>query len=189
MDYPYSITVDKEDKIYVTGTSVGNGSDYDYFTISYDSSGDIIWSSRYNGSANSGDFSQFIITDSIGNIYITGSAFETGTGSDIVTIKFSRSIGIRNINENIPNGYRLFQNFPNPFNPKTSIKFSIPIPTLVRIVVYDITGKELDILANKSFLPGLYQIDWNAEKYSSGIYFFRIISKNFSDTKKMVLIK
>lgn len=89
----------------------------------------------------------------------------------------------------LPNSYELSQNYPNPFNPATTIKFSIPEAADVKVIVYDALGKEVEILAKNYYQPGNYKIEWNASQYASGIYFYRLESKNFNMVKKMVLIK
>ncbi|MBE2219735.1 MAG: T9SS type A sorting domain-containing protein [Ignavibacteria bacterium] len=91
--------------------------------------------------------------------------------------------------ENIPKKFTLFQNYPNPFNPKTTIKFSISNPENVRLRVFDITGKFVAELVDKFYTIGTYEIDFDATGLSSGIYFYRIEMSDFSDSKKMILVK
>ncbi|MEO8513500.1 MAG: T9SS type A sorting domain-containing protein, partial [Ignavibacteria bacterium] len=98
-------------------------------------------------------------------------------------------IGIQNISNEIPKSYFLSQNYPNPFNPTTNIKFSIPKASLVKLVVYDITGREVETLVNEILNAGTYNADWNASNYSSGVYFYKVESADFNDVKKMVLVK
>lgn len=91
---------------------------------------------------------------------------------------------------NSPEYYKLEQNYPNPFNPVTNITFSINRNDVVSLKVYDILGKEIETLLNNSQLnPGTYNVVFNGAKYSSGIYFYRLETGNYSDVKKMVLIK
>ncbi len=101
----------------------------------------------------------------------------------------STAIGIEPISNEIPKQFLLHQNYPNPFNPETNIKFDLPENTFVRFIVYDITGKEIDILINEQMNKGSYEIKWNAARLPSGIYFYRIITEKFSDSRKMILIK
>jgi len=96
---------------------------------------------------------------------------------------------IKNVKTEIPKDFQLYQNYPNPFNPVTTIKFSIPKNEYVEMKIYDIAGKELATLVSDPYLAGTYQVDFNASKLSSGIYFYRIIAGDFSMTKKMILIK
>jgi len=88
-----------------------------------------------------------------------------------------------------PYKYELAQNYPNPFNPSTTIKFSIPQSGNVKVTVYDAIGREVVTLINNFCQAGSYKIEWNATSYASGIYFYRIESRNFVMVKKMVLIK
>ena len=96
--------------------------------------------------------------------------------------------GITNTN-GIANTYSLSQNFPNPFNPTTSINFSIPKDGLVKIVVYDVLGKEVATLVNDEQTAGNYEVTFDASKLTSGVYFYKITSGDFSDVKKMLLVK
>jgi hypothetical protein len=93
-------------------------------------------------------------------------------------------------NENtIPQVYSLSQNYPNPFNPVTEIKFSIPKSSNVRISVYDAIGNEVAILLDGYKNVGNYSITWNALNFSSGIYYYKLETKDFSQVKKMILLK
>ena len=97
-------------------------------------------------------------------------------------------VGITNTN-GIANTYNLSQNFPNPFNPTTSINFSIPKDGLVKLVVYDILGKEVTTLVNGEQAAGNYEVTFDASKLTTGVYFYKVTSGDFSDVKKMVLVK
>ena len=91
--------------------------------------------------------------------------------------------------KNLPKTYALYLNYPNPFNPFTSISYSIPKTSLTKLIVYDILGREIKTLVNEEKLPGNYEIEFNASDLSSGIYFYRLQTGNFIETKKMVLMK
>ena len=189
LDWPYKLAIDRQCNVYVTGGSFGLSGNFDYYTISYDTLGNVIWSNRYNGSANSSDIAQYVALDNAQNLYVTGSAVETGTGNNIVTIKYSKNVGIQNISENIPSDYKLYQNYPNPFNPSTTIKFALPKTMFVKMTVYDITGRELEVLVNERVQAGAYLTTWNGERFSSGVYFYKIQTEDFIQTKLMLLIK
>lgn len=100
-------------------------------------------------------------------------------------------VGISNFSENIPEIFQLFQNYPNPFNPSTKINFDIPSGKSgnVKLVIYNSIGKEMATLVNESLLPGVYEVEWNASGFPSGIYFCKLETGNFSETKRMVLLK
>jgi hypothetical protein len=104
-------------------------------------------------------------------------------------------VGIELISTEIPQLYNLYQNYPNPFNPTTKIRFSIPPyqvgqgDRLVILKIYDVLGKEIATIVNEQLNPGTYEVEWNAEDYPSGIYFYTLITNTFSQTNKMVIIK
>jgi len=98
-------------------------------------------------------------------------------------------IGIKPISNEIPKDFRLGQNYPNPFNPKTIINFQLPVSKFVKLIVYDVIGKEIIALVNEDLNPGIYEVSWNASNYPSGIYFYKVITQDFSESKKMILIK
>lgn len=88
-----------------------------------------------------------------------------------------------------PVGFRLYDNYPNPFNPVTKIKFDLPEASNVNITVYDMLGSKVEEIVNSRLSAGSYEADWNASGYSSGIYFYRIATQDFTDTKRMILAK
>jgi len=99
-------------------------------------------------------------------------------------------VGITNIHTGVPNSYSLHQNYPNPFNPTTTIKFDIPKDANVTFEIYDVLGRLVATLANNEFKKAdEYEVTWDAAKFASGVYFYRITANDFVDTKKMVLLK
>ncbi|RPI13606.1 MAG: T9SS C-terminal target domain-containing protein [Ignavibacteriae bacterium] len=98
--------------------------------------------------------------------------------------------GVKEISSQVPSGYKLYQNYPNPFNPKTIINYQIAMSNNVKLVIYDVMGKEIAVLVNQKQNAGTYEIDWDAGNYSSGVYFYSLIIDNkIIDSKKMLLIK
>jgi hypothetical protein len=93
------------------------------------------------------------------------------------------------VSSEIPTEFKLYENFPNPFNPSTSIQYDIPENSFVKLVVYDITGKEVTTLVNETMAAGKYEAVWNGKEFASGIYFCRITAGDFKSTKSMVLLK
>jgi len=89
----------------------------------------------------------------------------------------------------LPNSYRLFQNYPNPFNPETTIRFDVKEKSLVELKIYDILGCEVKVLINSVHQPGSYKIIFEAKNLPSGVYLCRIRMKNFTDTKKLLLLE
>lgn len=96
---------------------------------------------------------------------------------------------IQSNNNEIPRVYALYQNFPNPFNPVTYISFDIPKVSFTRLTIYDVLGKEISVIVNEILAAGRYKVDWNADKFASGIYFYKIDAGGFVDRKKMVVLK
>lgn len=100
-----------------------------------------------------------------------------------------RPTGIENISSEIPTEYKLFNNYPNPFNSQTKIKFQVPKDGLVRLRIYDVSGKEVGEILNSSLRAGTYEANWNAGYLSSGVYFYLLESNGFKDVKRAVLLK
>lgn len=103
--------------------------------------------------------------------------------------KYTYPIGIKRISSEVPNSYVLHQNYPNPFNPVTKITFDIPKSSFTEIKVYDNLGREVATLISQQLKPGSYETEWNASNYPSGVYYYKLVSSDFSTTKKMVLVK
>jgi uncharacterized delta-60 repeat protein len=99
------------------------------------------------------------------------------------------SIGIEKVGEQIPKEFKLNNNFPNPFNPKTKIRFELPKNIDVKINVYNILGKEITTLIDGKYVSGIYEVDFDASNLSSGIYICRMIAGDYVSTKKMILLK
>ena len=96
---------------------------------------------------------------------------------------------IYDITTEIPSKYDLAQNYPNPFNPVTNLEFGISNLRFVTLKVYDMLGKEVSTLVNEKQSPGTYQVEFDAGSLTSGIYFYRLTSGDFTDTRRMMLIK
>ena len=98
------------------------------------------------------------------------------------------STGIKQEKE-IPNSFHLFQNYPNPFNPSTKISWELPTNSWLTLKIYNVLGNEVATLVNEEKEAGYHSIKFNASNLPSGVYFYRIKSENFIDTKKMILLK
>jgi hypothetical protein len=135
------------------------------------------------------------------NQLITGGIFGSVSGvsaNNIAACDVSNIItGTSNNGNTLPNTFKLEQNYPNPFNPSTKIKFTVRNSLLeggmggdlVQLTIYNALGKEVETLVNDKMNPGNYEVEWNASKYSSGVYFYTLKANNFSETKKMLLVK
>jgi hypothetical protein len=112
---------------------------------------------------------------------------------DTIRLRFMQAqnclIGIENISSQIPDNYSLAQNFPNPFNPSTRISFSVKQSGMVKLAVYDILGKEVATLVREQLGPGTYEYTFEANQLPSGMYFYRLETESFAETKKMILLK
>jgi len=109
-----------------------------------------------------------------------------------IKIGYYATVGLKEIKNEIINEYNLFQNYPNPFNPITNIKYQIPKNSFVTLKVYDVLGREVETLVNEFQKAGTYETQFPSNtnlNISSGIYFYRLSARDFSEIKKMVLIK
>lgn len=175
---------------------------YDYCRVEVSSNNGTNWSevTSYNGNMQTWTYQSFNITsftNSSANVRIRfrltsdGSLNYDGWYVDDIKITGYQSIptGIGNNWNVTPNKFALEQNFPNPFNPATQINYSVAKEGLVRITIIDLLGREVKTLVNEVKAPGYYAVDFNGTNLSSGMYFYRMESGNFIDTKKMTLIK
>lgn len=101
----------------------------------------------------------------------------------------SQVIGIQNISNEVPAKFELGQNYPNPFNPVTNFKIQVPKQGNVKIILFDITGKEVKVLLNQNLNAGVYNVDLDASNLSSGTYFYKMETNGFTDVKKMIVVK
>jgi type IX secretion system substrate protein len=106
----------------------------------------------------------------------------------------SDCVGIEPLSNEFPVRFQLYQNYPNPFNASTKIKFDIPSnvkreTSNVKIIIYDVLGREVALLVNEKLKPGTYEVQWDAVNYPSGVYYYRLVGGDYTETKKMVLIK
>ena len=183
-----SLALDGSGNVYVTGSSsAGSGTFYDYATIKYNSSGVQQWVTRYNGLGE--DEASSLALDSSGNVYVTGHSSGSGTDADYATIKYSQSVGIKQLSSILPDRFSISQNYPNPFNPSTKIKFDIIKSGLVKLKIFDISGKEVALLVEENLSPGSYETEFVGSNFTSGVYFYKIETGSFVETKKMLMIK
>ncbi len=97
--------------------------------------------------------------------------------------------GLGNSQNNTPNNFTLYQNYPNPFNPVTKIQYDLPKKSYVTLSIYDVLGKLACTLVNETKDAGSYLIEYNASALPSGVYFYKIKAGEFSEVKKMILLK
>ena len=122
----------------------------------------------------------------------TGTITVTAAGASgspkIVEVRQATYTDVRDLNDK-PETFNLFQNFPNPFNPTTNIRFNLSKDSMVSLKVYNILGQEIAQLINKEMPAGSYQYDFDASQLTSGLYIYKIQTENFVQAKKMLLMK
>jgi photosystem II stability/assembly factor-like uncharacterized protein len=123
------------------------------------------------------------------NFIDANTGYVVGDGGVVYKTTTGGVIGIEPISNEIPKDFVLYQNYPNPFNPTTNIKFSIPKAAFVTLAVYDMLGREIQTLVNENLSPATYEVKWDAAGFSSGIYFYKLLTPDFSLVKKMSVIK
>lgn len=148
--------------------------------------GSVSWFAQYTAPA--GNYTHLTVIRPEFMSYSNGNLFAIRNNGGISRY-FYYGEGVTIISSETPNIYKLVQNFPNPFNPVTNIGFQIVEFGFTRIVVYDALGKQVQNLVNQELKPGTYEFNWDASAYPSGIYFYKLTSNGYTDTKKMVLIK
>jgi hypothetical protein len=140
----------------------------------------INWQNQYTGT-----------TKSIRDLYVLNENYLWASGDSGVVLRTTTG-GATFINNNTiekPEKYELYQNYPNPFNSMTNVKFEILNAEMVEIKVFDLSGKEVRTLVNEYKQAGTYEVSFDAEGLSSGIYFYKMTAGEFSDVKRMVLLK
>ncbi|HEY5122342.1 MAG TPA: T9SS type A sorting domain-containing protein [Ignavibacteria bacterium] len=128
-------------------------------------------------------------------LLISGNHIFAGIGNNSVWKRpLMEIIGIKPINTIIPDKYNLYQNYPNPFNPSTKIKFDIRAgvrsqESEVKLIIYDITGREIQTLVNEKLNPGTYEVTFDGSNFASGVYFYQLRSSDYVNTKKFIVLK
>jgi len=173
------------------GYVVTGVSNYDYSTffgnlvvIKTDSNGNSLWTKTFEGGVGNS-----ILQTSDGGYIVAGQNISPDNPG-IWLIRFAPDVTAVDEHQNpTAKDYRLHQNYPNPFNPSTAISYHLSVSTQVSLKVYDVLGNEVASLVNGEQNSGSHSINFNAAQLSSGIYFYRLDTENFSETKPMLLIK
>jgi photosystem II stability/assembly factor-like uncharacterized protein len=138
------------------------------------------------------------ISNNLNSIYFVdnNTGWVAGNGGIILKTTNGGILTVEPISSEIPKSYSLSQNYPNPFNPSTKIRFSVPsgkfeIPnqSKVKIIVYDLLGREITRLVNEQLKPGTYEVEFDGSNFASGVYYYTLQTESFKETKRMVLIK
>ncbi|MBE0572456.1 MAG: T9SS type A sorting domain-containing protein [Ignavibacteriaceae bacterium] len=138
------------------------------------------WSPRNSGLIDISILS--LICDS--SDYLFAATMSTG-----VYRSFYPTTAVENESDNVPSTFSLYQNYPNPFNPTTTIAYEIPERGFVTLKVYDVLGREVATLLNEEKPAGSYKIEFNGTSLTSGIYFYQLNAGNYSETRKMILLR
>lgn len=144
-----------------------------------------------NGGDNWDTLQKIITSGSISSIYFTsentgwaiggiGAILKTTTGGNVFVTQSSTTI---------PDNFYLKQNYPNPFNPNTVISFQLPVAGFISLKVYDINGRVISEIVNETLNAGEYKINFDGSAFPSGVYYYKLTSGNFAETKKMILLK
>jgi len=196
-DWAVALAVDDRCNVYVVGNSHGDGTDHDIVTIKYDTHGNELWVQRYNGPADTADYASAIAVDDSGNVYVCGYSVGCGTGFDYVTIKYVQTpvqVTDETRDDEQPSEFTLSQSYPNPFNQTTRIQFKLANSGHVALTLHDVLGRKVRTIVSEYLSAGNKSVFWDGKNDSgkgvaSGVYFYRIQVGNFSDTKKLVLLK
>jgi photosystem II stability/assembly factor-like uncharacterized protein len=158
-----------------TGYFVNN-----YLNVYKSTNGGVNWFAQLTGATSTSLISVFFLNENTG---FAGGA----NGVILKTIK--GGVGVQNISSSVPDKYSLEQNYPNPFNPTTNIRYQITKNSYVTLKVYNILGKEIATLVNEKLSAGTYEVKFDGSNLPSGIYFYKLETDKFKDTKKLVLLK
>ncbi|MFA6455412.1 MAG: SBBP repeat-containing protein [Bacteroidota bacterium] len=191
---PSALIVDSYHNLFITGKC-----DSALITLKYNFSGDVLWSDLYYYEGSQATAPNTMRLDGKGNLFIGATTFRGTEGwagymnegwSMFTTIKYSQvSLSDVSREENILSSFSLHQNFPNPFNPSTTIRYDIPSSAHVKLTIHDILGREIATLVNEEQSAGWKEVQWNAKNVSSGIYLYKLQAGNFVESKKMLLMK
>ncbi len=188
-DWGQCIALDNAGAVYVAGTSNEGANGTDFIVLKYSTLfANQHWAAKY--SLSTSDTLASMVLDANYNIIVSGHQKRfLNNDRDMGVYKLASTIGIQETSGIIPEKFELGQNYPNPFNPVTNIRIQLPSSGFVKLVVFDITGKEAAVLVNENLSAGAYNIDFDASNLASGVYFYRFEITGFTDVKKMMLVK
>jgi hypothetical protein len=199
--------------IYYSSNAGSQVNEEQIYSLNYIKDSTVVWNSSFGGMKFQITFYQMpssdtstinLIGDGLGSVNVSFKKFigiVYNSYSYDFGVSYSNLIGYRingkqwgqltgvNTNLNIVSDYKLEQNYPNPFNPTTKIMYKLPKEGMVSLKIYDMLGREVKTLVNEHKNAGSYNIEFNANHLTSGIYFYRLTSGNFTQVKKLILIK
>jgi Secretion system C-terminal sorting domain len=188
-DYPYISASDQNVHLVWGDSRDGNGEIY----YKHSTNGGVSWGTDTRLTNNiSGSFMPRVsVSGTVVHVLWSDNRDSSSSTSEIYYKRnpTGNPIGIINISTGIPSSFSLNQNYPNPFNPSTVIRFSLSGVSNASLKVYDVMGREVEILVNEKLQPGTYESSFDGSRFTSGVYFYKLITEGFSETKKMLMIK
>ncbi|MEE9269770.1 MAG: T9SS type A sorting domain-containing protein [Candidatus Krumholzibacteria bacterium] len=207
-DFAQGITTDNSDNLFVTGTffsgaafgdtTLTSSGSRDGFVASYSTAGNLRWVLTFGGPEKDGGVR--IITDRSNNLIVAGSFSGPATFGDTVLtsvgladqVAFKLATGIQA--GKAPATFHLSQNFPNPFNPETTIRYEVPVLSHVELTVYNVLGQRVRRLVSERQLPDVYTVRWDGKNdlgfdVASGVYFYQLRAGSFVGVKKLTLLR
>lgn len=187
-DQGFSICTDNQNNIYIGGAADFGNRHLGFIALKYNSEGNLLWKDRYRYIEDSEDFVYKIAVNNSQDIFINGISFSNETDYDVTTIKYSLQTGVISNSQTV-NDFKLYPNYPNPFNPSTVIRFYNPKREHTIIKIYDINGKEISGLENSFLSEGFHRYIFDARNFSSGIYFYKIVHGSSEEMGKLIYAK
>lgn len=187
-DQGFSICTDASGNAYIGGAGDHGNDHLAYLTLKYDADGNFVWKDSYHYYHLSEDFIYKIAVNNAQDIFISGISFSNTSDYDITTIKYARQTGIYS-NYGTVSDFKLYSNYPNPFNPSTKIRFYNPGRNFISIKVFDLNGKEIALLENKILVSGNYEYEFKPGNLASGVYLYKVYYGENFKTGKMIFNK
>ena len=197
-----ALAVDESGNLYTTGApsdATGSHDAADFFTTKYNTLGIREWSARYDGPGNSLDYPVALALDQSHNVYVTGHSRsnESQHWSYCTTIKYTQNaVAVHDKKPNTVKQFYLAQNFPNPFNPSTRIRYSLAQSGPMTLKIFDVLGREIATLVNAIKPAGEYDVQWAPENLPAGVYIYRLQAgdpsassgQSFVESKKLLYL-
>jgi hypothetical protein len=195
-DVAFGITPTADNGFLIAGKNYNLVNNHnDMYILKIDADGDSLWS--YSHITNTHDEAHVAHQAADGNIYLFGTRASSSSGDyrDYWVFKFSAPVDVPYDDQDLmPSTFALSPNYPNPFNPKTKIEFTVPRVSDVTIEIYNVMGQKIKTLVNERMQPGLRSVTWDGTDdkgvaVATGVYLYRMTAGDFVESKKMVLLK
>ena len=190
-DMAFGITPTSDNGFLIAGKNYTTATgENDMYMLKINAGGDTLWSYTHVDDFTH-DEAWIAHQADDGDIYLFGTRASSSSASykDYWVLKFDATLDSRfGIRETQPYRFRLMQNHPNPFNPVTEIEFTLPRTTNWALTIYNIVGQKVETFSGHN-AAGMVNVNWDASDFSSGIYFYRLETGEFKETKKMILLK